>query len=212
MSSAPRFIVGIDLGTTNTVVAFADSQQREAGVQVFRVPQLIAAGEVAPRACLPSFRYHPAREELADADIAPGFAPPLPGLPRGVVGTFAQVLGARVPGRLIASAKSWLCHSGVDRQVAILPWGAPDDVPKLSPIDASASYLAHLRAAWDLEHPQHPLVEQELVLTVPASFDEVARALTLEAATRAGLGRLRLLEEPQAAFYAWLDRHSDTLE
>ncbi|HKP55091.1 MAG TPA: Hsp70 family protein [Polyangiales bacterium] len=212
MSAAPRFIVGIDLGTTNTVVAFADMQRRQAGVQVFHVAQLIAAGEIAPRACLPSFRYHPAREELSDVDVAAGFATPLPELPRGVVGTFAQVLGSRVPGRLIASAKSWLCHTGVDRQVAILPWGAPDDVPKISPIDASAGYLAHLRAAWDLEHPEHPLAEQELVLTVPASFDEVARALTLEAAKRAGLGRLRLLEEPQAAFYAWLDRHNENLE
>ncbi|HKU41524.1 MAG TPA: Hsp70 family protein [Polyangiales bacterium] len=207
-----RFIVGIDLGTTNTVVAFADLRAPGGGVQVFRVPQLIAAGEVAPRACLPSFRYHPARDELADADLSPGFALPLPDLPRGVVGTFAQLLGSRVPGRLIASAKSWLCHSGVDREAAILPWGAPDDVPKVSPVDASASYLAHLRAAWDLEHAAHPLAEQELVLTVPASFDEAARALTLEAAKRAGLGRVRLLEEPQAAFYAWLDRQGGAIE
>jgi hypothetical protein len=212
MSAEPRFIVGIDLGTTNTVVAFADLSRRDVRVEPFAVPQLIAAGEVEPRASLPSFRYHPAAAELSDADLALGFAPPLPELPRGVVGTFAQSLGSRVPGRLLASAKSWLCHAGVDRQAAILPWGSPPDVPKISPVAASASYLAHLRASWDAAHPEAVLADQELVLTVPASFDEVARALTLEAAKRAGLSRVRLLEEPQAAFYAWLDRNRDGLE
>jgi hypothetical protein len=208
----PRFIVGIDLGTTNTVVAYADLSRPDVRVEPFAVPQLVAAGEVEARASLPSFRYHPADAELSDTDLALGFAPPLPELPRGVVGTFAQSLGSRVPGRLLASAKSWLCHAGVDRQAAILPWGAPQDVPKISPVAASASYLAHLRASWDAAHPQAPLADQELVLTVPASFDEVARALTLEAAKRAGLARVRLLEEPQAAFYAWLDRNRDNLE
>ncbi len=208
----PRFIVGIDLGTTNTVVAFADLREAAPLVQPFPVPQLIAAGEVSARPALPSFRYHPARDEISDADLGLGFAPPLPELPRGVVGTWAQALGSRVPGRLLASAKSWLCHPGVDRQAAILPWGAPEDVPKISPVAASASYLAHLRAAWDVAHPDAPLTAQELVLTVPASFDEVSRALTLEAAARAGLPRVRLLEEPQAAFYAWLDRQRDRLE
>ncbi|HTV21655.1 MAG TPA: Hsp70 family protein, partial [Polyangiaceae bacterium] len=105
----------------------------------------------------------------------------------------------------------WLCHAAVDREAAILPWGAPEGVPKISPVAASESYLSHVRASWDAAHPRHPLAQQEVVLTVPASFDEAARALTLSAAARAGLPRVRLLEEPQAAFYDWLDRHRDTL-
>jgi molecular chaperone DnaK (HSP70) len=207
-----RFIVGIDLGTTNTVVAFADTRealQARPQIETFGVPQLVAAGEVAARAQLPSFRYHPAQDELADADLELGFAAPLPELPRAVIGVLAQTLGSRVPGRLIASAKSWLCHAGVDRQAAILPWGAPEDVPKVSPVDAGASYLAHVCAAWDAAHPDALLAAQEIVLTVPASFDEAARALTLQAAQRAGLPRVRLLEEPQAAFYDWLDREQE---
>src|SRR5690606_698010 len=112
-------------------------------------------------------------------------------------------LGAQVPGRLVSSAKSWLSHAGVDRTAPILPWGAPEGVQKISPLQASASYLAHLRAAWDAQFPEAPLARQELVLTVPASFDEGARALTLEAAQLAGLPPLRLLEEPQAALHDW---------
>lgn len=217
-----RFIVGIDLGTTNTVVGFADTHAIPAPqsdsahprprIEVFRVSQLIAPGEVQGRPQLPSFRYHPAQDELAEGDLRLGFAEPLPELPRGITGVLAQTLGGRVPGRLIASAKSWLCHAGVDRQAAILPWGAPEDVPKISPVDASASYLAHVRAAWDAAHPEDTLAAQEVVLTVPASFDEASRTLTLEAARRAGLPRVRLLEEPQAAFYDWLDRRAGALE
>ena len=217
-----KYVVGIDLGTTNTVVAYAESSGPSARggderaerppIHVFDVPQLIAPGEVRGRDQLPSFRYHASTDELSDVDAQLGFAEPLPELPRGVVGVLAQTLGGRVPGRLIASAKSWLCHAGVDRQAAILPWGAPEDVAKISPVDASASYLAHVRASWDAAHPQHRLADQEVVLTVPASFDEAARALTLEASKRAGLPRVRLLEEPQAAFYDWLDRHVADLD
>jgi hypothetical protein len=223
MAARPRFIVGIDLGTTNTVIAFADSaRQHDSGVgtesgqarpriELFRVPQLVGPGEVEARALLPSFRYHPADEELSDSDLSLGFPEPLPDLPRGIAGTLAQRLGGKVPGRLVASAKSWLCHPAIDRTAAVLPWGAPEGVAKLSPVDASASYLAHLRGAWDAAHPDHPLAAQEVVLTVPASFDEAARALTLEAARRSGLPQVRLLEEPQAAFYDWLDRKRDAL-
>jgi molecular chaperone DnaK (HSP70) len=124
-----------------------------------------------------------------------------------VLGQWARQLGAQVPGRLVSSAKSWLSHPGVDRQAAILPWGAAADVPKVSPVEASASYLRHVRHAWDQQFPQYPLAQQDLVLTVPASFDEGARALTLSAARLAGLPTLRLLEEPQAVFYDWLWRH-----
>ncbi|OXH81005.1 hypothetical protein CA830_42070, partial [Burkholderia multivorans] len=113
-----------------------------------------------------------------------------------VIGRYARTLGAQVPGRLITSAKSWLSHASVDRLAPILPWGAAEGVDKVSPVDASASYLAHVRAAWDAHFPDAPLAQQHVILTVPASFDDGARALTVEAARRAGLPALRLLEEP----------------
>jgi hypothetical protein len=205
----PRFIVGIDLGTTHTVVAYADSQEKVEGdagpnVHAFPIPQSVAPGEVAARELLPSVRYQLADGELKESDTA---------LPWGmhedgaVVGELARKMGAKSPLRLIASAKSWLSHPHVDRTANILPWGASDDVAKISPIDASTSYLAHVHRAWNHAFPAYPLDQQEVVLTVPASFDEGARALTLEAATRAWLLQVRLVEEPQAAFYDFLRRH-----
>jgi molecular chaperone DnaK (HSP70) len=217
--SAARYIVGIDLGTSNTALGFVDTRPSPAAasgarssIEIFRIPQLVAPGEVERHALLPSFRYHLAEGELDAADQQLGWNDALPELPRAVVGQLAQVLGSRVPGRLVASAKSWLCHAGVQRLAPILPWGAPEGVSQVSPVDASASYLAHLRAAWDAAHPADPLAAQELVLTVPASFDEAARTLTLEAAKRAGLPSVRLLEEPQAALYDFIDRRRDNLE
>ena len=210
-SGAPAWLVGIDLGTTNTVLACSASDTQQ--VETFAIEQLVAPGEVAPAPLLPSARYHPAAGELAPGSLQlPWNEADLAGVPDAVVGRLARLLGAQTPGRLVASAKSWLSHHGVDRTAPILPWGAPEDVPKVSPVAASASYLAYLRAAWDARHPGHPLAEQDLVLTVPASFDEGARALTLEAARLAGLPSLRLLEEPQAALYDWLHRHRDTLD
>jgi molecular chaperone DnaK (HSP70) len=207
-SGGPRYSVGIDLGTTHTVVAYAPARSASAAVRIFAIDQLVAPGEVAARPMLPSLRYH-----LAPGELAAG-ATTLPwggGGPE-VVGQLARQLGAQVPGRLVASAKSWLSHATVDRLALILPWGAPAEVAKVSPVAASASYLAHVRAAWNHHHPHDPLEAQELVLTVPASFDEAARALTLQAARDAGLSaHLRLLEEPQAALYDWLHRHRRTL-
>jgi hypothetical protein len=204
------YLVSIDLGTTNTVLAWA--APGSADVQLFEVEQLVAPGEVAASALLPSMRYHPAEGELAGADLQlPWPAIDVAGVAQVVVGRLARLLGAQAPGRAVASSKSWLSHPGVDRMAPILPWGADPDVPKVSPVAASASYLAHLRAAWNLRFPQHPLEQQQIVLTVPASFDEGARALTLEAAKMAGLPRLTLLEEPQAALYDWLYRHRATL-
>jgi molecular chaperone DnaK (HSP70) len=209
-AAAPAWLVGIDLGTTNTVLAYAAPGTQQ--VETFAIEQLVAPGEVAPAPLLPSARYHPAAGELPEGALQLPWAATDPaGVPDAVAGRLARLLGASTPGRLVASAKSWLSHHGVDRTAPILPWGAPEDVPKISPLAASASYLAYLRAAWNARHPSQPLEQQDLVLTVPASFDEGARALTLEAARLAGLPSLRLLEEPQAALYDWLQRHRDTL-
>ncbi len=209
--SEPRFIVGIDLGTTHTVVAFVRADDATRTPTIFEVDQLIAPGEIAARPLLHSLRYHPAEAELPEPMRRLPWE--LPEIPSGaapyVVGELARELGAKVPGRLVVSAKSWLSHAGVDRTAAILPWGAEEGVPKISPVDASASYLAHVRAAWDRAHPGAPLHEQEVVLTIPASFDEGARALTLAASREAGIPRVHLLEEPQAAFYDWLGRQED---
>ncbi|MHB9833734.1 Hsp70 family protein [Paraburkholderia terrae] len=206
--AAARFTVGIDLGTSNTVVAYVEAGSDD--IRVFEVDQLVAPGEVGARPLLPSVRYHPAAGELNPGDLQLPW-PPATEKPGGiqppVIGQLARALGAQVPGRLVTSAKSWLSHASVDRLAPILPWGAPDDVAKVSPVAASASYLAHVRAAWNTRFPDAPLEQQNVVLTVPASFDEGARALTLEAARLAKLPALRLLEEPQAAFYDWLFHH-----
>ncbi|AUT71757.1 Hsp70 family protein [Paraburkholderia hospita] len=206
--AAARFTVGIDLGTSNTVVAYVETGSDD--IRVFEVDQLVGPGELAARPLLPSVRYHPAAGELNPGDVQlpwPQATEQPGGTQPPVVGQLARALGAQVPGRLVTSAKSWLSHASVDRLAPILPWGAPDDVAKVSPVAASASYLAHVRAAWNTRFPDAPLEQQNVVLTVPASFDEGARALTLEAARLAKLPALRLLEEPQAAFYDWLFHH-----
>jgi molecular chaperone DnaK (HSP70) len=204
------YLVSIDLGTTNTVLAYAAPGAAE--VSLFSIEQLVAPGEVAGAALLPSNRYHPSPDELGAGQLQlPWQLLDVAGIERVAIGRLARSLGAGTPGRLVASAKSWLSHPGVDRMAPILPWGAEPEVPKVSPVAASASYLAHLRANWNIRFPQHPLEQQQVVLTVPASFDEGARALTLEAAKLAGLPGLRLLEEPQAALYDWLYRHRATL-
>ena len=207
-----RYLIGIDLGTTNTVLAYADRKHPEQ-IRIFEIEQLVALGEVARRPQLPSLRYHASPGELNRIDhcLPWPFQDPT-GMHDVIIGSLAQELGSQVPGHLVASAKSWLSHRSVDRTAPILPWGAGEDVTKISPLDASASYLAHLRTAWNHSHPHHPLEAQELVLTVPASFDEGARALTLQAARLAGLAEVRLLEEPQAACYDWLQRNRDRLD
>lgn len=200
MSDERRFCIGIDLGTTNCALAHARSGEDVAPLPL-TVPQVVAPGELASRSLLPSFLFFPAAEQFAAGALA---LPWYPGA-RDVAGPFARAQGATTPTRLVSSAKSWLSHPGVDRRGEILPWGAADDVPRVSPLQASARYLAHLRAAWDAEHPDDPLGEQDVVLTVPASFDAVARELTTEAAELAGFEEPpTLLEEPQAALYDWL--------
>src|SRR4051812_45075160 len=207
-----RYIVGIDLGTTNCAAAYVDTKGRErptADIRLFEVPQLVAPGETAARGMLPSFLYLPGAHEL------PPGASSLPWRSDAdrIVGEFARVQGAKVPGHLVASAKSWLCHPGVDREADILPWGSAPEARKVSPVEASADYLRHIRDAWNdqfaRDEPDRRLEVQEVVLTVPASFDEAARELTLDAARRAGLESITLLEEPQAAFYCWIVGHQE---
>ncbi len=209
-----RYIVGIDLGTTHTAAAYSDTRKKSHEVRLFEIEQLVAPGEIAARPLLPSVRYHPAEGELPEKDI---------GLPwtnaefndpvrTPVIGELARNLGAKSQGRTVHSAKSWLSHGSVDRRAQILPWGASEDVEKISPVVASASYLAHVRGAWNYKFPEYPLEQQDIILTIPASFDEMARTLTLEAARLAGLKNTRLLEEPQAVFYDWLWTHRENLK
>ena len=214
MSNASRYVVGIDLGTTHSVRAYLDTTQTSddgpaAVPMLFSVPQVVLPGQVESRALLPSFLY------LAGPTEFPSKSLDLP-WPSAqgrtwTVGELARSHGSQVPVRLVSSAKSWLAYDGVDRSAAILPYAAPTDgpdaVPKISPVDASSRYLEHLRDAWDHAMPEFPLSTQEVLITVPASFDQVARELTVRAAQSAGLSRVTLLEEPQAAFYAWLGRH-----
>jgi molecular chaperone DnaK (HSP70) len=198
-----RYAVGIDLGTTHCALSYVDvnvSEGETVSQEILSIPQLTAPGAVEARSLLPSFLYLPHVEEIAHEDLA---------LPWGssagkVVGELARERGAQTPIRLVASAKSWLCHPGVDRRSAILPVDAPAEVTRVSPLDASFEYLAHLRDAWNQAHPDEPLAQQRLTITIPASFDPAARELTAEAARRAGLEDFTLLEEPQAALYSWI--------
>src|SRR5581483_5368829 len=207
-----RYLIGIDLGTTNSALAYVDSRHPLHGGRVdlrpFPVPQLVAAGELAERPLLPSFLYLPGEHDLP----AGATALPWDATRPFIVGEFARNHGGRVPGRLVSSAKSWLCHAGVDRSAGLLPWSAPPDVPRISPVEASARYLRHMVEAWNYvmakDRPDDRLEKQSVVLTVPASFDDVARNLTVEAAAKARLENVALLEEPQAAFYCWLVTHS----
>ncbi|PKM12177.1 MAG: molecular chaperone DnaK [Gammaproteobacteria bacterium HGW-Gammaproteobacteria-3] len=193
----PEFLVGIDLGTTHTVVAYSPIDRTD--IRILDIEQLVAPGEVAARPLLPSVRYHPATGELSDADLAFLVAED-----KAVIGEAARVLGAKTQGRLVTSAKSWLSHPSVDHSAAVLPWGGGEHIAKVSPLAASAGYLSHIRSVWRHKFPAAPLEQQEIVITVPASFDEGARSLTLAAAKMAGLHRVKLLEEPQAVFYDWL--------
>ncbi len=201
--SAARYAVGIDLGTTHCVMAYVDLTQSEGETvvqEIVAIPQLTGPGAVEERPLLPSFLYLPHPNELAAGDLTLpwGAQPPF------VVGELARDLGSRTPIRLVSSAKSWLCHPGVDRRAPILPVEAPPEVQQVSPLQASVAYLEHLRHAWDHQHPDAPLVEQQLTITVPASFDPVARELTDEAAAAVGFTQRTLLEEPQAALYSWI--------
>lgn len=202
-----RYVVGLDLGTTNSALAYVDTESSTSRIHTLAVPQVVAPGHVEALVTLPSFHYQPAPGESSPGALR---LPWQQHDPAYTVGVYAREQGTLSPGRLISSAKSWLCHPGVDRTADLLPWQGADDVERLSPVAVNARYLLHFREAWDHHFPRHPLAEQDFVLTLPASFDEVARELTLRAAQQAGLHRVVLIEEPQAAFYAWIDKHADS--
>jgi len=196
-----QYIIGIDLGTTNNVLAYSDLNSDAASIELLKIPQLVAAGTLDKRTSLPSFVYLGTDSESAEG----AFDLPWANGRNYVVGEWARKRSAEAPDRTVVAAKSWLCHSRVDRRQPVLPAGAADGVQKISPVTASRYYLAHLIAAWEQQFPDVKIADQQVVLTVPASFDPVARELTREAATAAGLpSDFILLEEPQAALYAWL--------
>ncbi|MBH2042890.1 MAG: Hsp70 family protein [Comamonadaceae bacterium] len=199
----PLFSIGIDLGTTHCALAYVDiaaSDGEKTRYGVLDIPQLSAPGSVESLPLLPSFLYLPHESEMAAGDLAL----PWSGEQDFAVGEMARTRGAQTPIRLVSSAKSWLCHPGVDRRAAILPNDAPPEVARVSPLEASTRYLAHLRQAWDHAHPEAPFDQQDVTITIPASFDPAARELTVEAARAAGYTSLTLLEEPQAALYNWI--------
>jgi hypothetical protein len=209
-----HYAIGIDLGTTHCALSHYELSAggaRPWQESLLAVPQLTAPGTVEERVLLPSFLYLPSAEEFPDGSLAL----PWSKKPAAVVGEFARSHGVKVPNRLVASAKSWLSHAGVDRTSALLPWQAPPEVQRVSPVEASARYLSHLGEAWDQKFAstkakaERAMAGQEVILTVPASFDAAARELTLEAAKQAGLKNVTLLEEPQAALYAWLEANGE---
>ena len=199
-----RYAIGIDLGTTHSALSYVDleaSDGEQTAHGVLPIPQLSAPGTVEALPLLPSFLYLPHPDELAPGELA------LPWSTEGetaVAGEMARSRGATTPIRLVSSAKSWLCHPGVDRRAAILPSDAPEEVTRVSPLEASTRYLQHLRRAWDQAHPEAPFDQQQVTVTIPASFDPGARELTAEAARNAGYASATLLEEPQAALYSWI--------
>jgi molecular chaperone DnaK (HSP70) len=203
-----KYIVGIDLGTTHCVLAFTrvpENADEEPAIEVYPVLQVVTPGELSAQPLLPSFLFLPGPHDVAPESLAL----PWDSHKDHAVGEFARQRGAELPHRLVSSAKSWLCHNGVDRTQAILPWDSPADARRISPVDAAALLLGHLRDAWNHaiggDDQGARLEDQDLYLTVPASFDAVARELTVQAAQAAGLEHITLLEEPQAAVYAWVE-------
>lgn len=210
--SDPKYIIGIDLGTTHCVMAYTEKLREENGepvINIFSIPQVIAPTEIQNQPLLPSFIFLPGPHDVPEGSLAL----PWDAQCSTAVGEFARKRGAEIPNRLISSAKSWLSHTGVDRTEPILPWDSPEDIQRMSPVEASSRFLQHIRNAWNHSvttgDSETSFEKQEIYLTVPASFDAVARELTVKAADAAGLENFTLLEEPQAAFYAWLEAMRD---
>lgn len=203
-----KYIVGIDLGTTHCVLAYTEVRELEEAppeIYILSIPQVINPGEIKAQPLLPSFILLPGSHDVPSGSLALPWDESID----FAVGEFARKRGAELPNRLISSAKSWLCHNGVDRLQDILPWEGPPETRRMSPVMASAEFLKHLCCAWNhlmaRNHDEARLENQDIYLTVPASFDAVARELTVKAAQLAGLENITLLEEPQAAFYAWVE-------
>lgn len=206
-----RFIIGIDLGTTNIAVTFVDTYEKERGIRLFRIPQFIAPGEVNESELLPSFCFFPDKKLLPDNSMN------LPWMNKMdyAVGVYGRDYGSAIPNRFVSSVKSWLCHAGVNRKGKMLPWGSQLENILKSPVEITSYYLDHIRKSWDhkfskikdIDGNSCNLIDQQVVITVPASFDETARELTIESANKAGYKNICLLEEPLAAFYSWLDNN-----
>ncbi len=203
-----QYIIGIDLGTTNSALAFLPASSDGGAVELFAIPQLVNPGEVAPLDLLPSSLYIPGPGEFVEGALSLPWNPN----PEYITGRLARARGVENANRLVGSAKSWLSNQNADPTEPTLPLAAPDGVTKVSPLEASRQYLLHLRQAWNSTHPDAPLEGQSVLVTVPASFDPAARELTERAANLAGFGEVTILEEPQAAFYAWLERNSNWRE
>jgi hypothetical protein len=210
--SDSKFIIGIDLGTTHSVLAYTEgriAEEAEPTIRILPVPQILSPGEVKAQPLLPSFIFLPGPHDVPEGSLALPWDSDID----FTVGEFARNRGAELPTRLVSSAKSWLCHSGIDRMEKVLPWESPPDARRISPVEASSRFLQHLRDAWNHEmaadDPDARFEAQDIYLTVPASFDVVARELTVKAALSAGLENITLLEEPQAAFYSWVEAQKE---
>lgn len=207
----PQFIIGIDLGTTNSALAYSSGEPSDSDhnpVQLFRIPQLTNPGEVSELDLLPSSLYIPGEKEFVEGALAL----PWNQKPDYITGRLARTRGVENASRLVTSAKSWLSNQNADPTQPLLPLAAPEVIQKVSPLEASWQYLIHLRAAWDHAHPDAKLANQSVLITVPASFDAAARELTQRAAKQAGYPEVVIIEEPQAAFYAWIERNPNWRE
>ena len=207
----PQFVIGIDLGTTNSALAYASLESGDAehpNVSLLPIPQLANPGEVADFDLLPSSLYIPGPNEFVEGALAL----PWDKQPPYIAGRFARARGVENANRLVSSAKSWLSNQSADPTQPFLPLTAPEDFPKVSPLEASTQYLIHLKSAWNLAHPEAPFESQSVLITVPASFDAAARDLTQRAAREAGYPEVTVIEEPQAAFYAWIERNPNWRE
>ncbi len=206
----PEYIIGIDLGTTNSALAYApaDESNTDAAVNTFPITQLVNPGEVAELDLLPSSLYLPGSNEFVEGSLAL----PWNARPEYIVGQLARTRGVENATRLVSSAKSWLSNQNADPAQPLLPLTAPDGIAKIAPVEASRAYLSHLRSAWDNAHADAKLEDQIVLITVPASFDAAARELTQRAAQLAGYPEVTIIEEPQAAFYAWIERNPNWRE
>jgi molecular chaperone DnaK (HSP70) len=210
--SDPVYIIGIDLGTTNSVVAYTRIMSlgnEKSKINIFEVPQFTSPGVIEKRPVTPSFIYIPTEQDLSpNAAVIPWYSGN-----KLIIGEYGRDRGAEIPQRLIASSKSWLCNTLIDRNKPLLPWGSSENIEKMSPVEASAGILRYIRDAWNhimaSQDDQFMIERQEIFLAVPASFDAIARELTVEAAELAGLSNITLIEEPQAAFYSWIESSGD---